>query len=101
MQVLLEPVTKAVIRPRMDRIDLVTGALGCKTDVHRAAIFGLTDRTISRARGGDHVGAVFVANVLATLREYERALAAKNLRATFDELFEVVVIPIGAGDDRP
>lgn len=91
MHVAIRPVTQAVIRARMDRIDLCSQVVGCRSDVERGRLFGLSTRTLSRAREG-WVGTTFVANTLAALRSYERELAARNLRATFDELFEVVVI---------
>lgn len=102
MQVRFESVTQAVIRPRMDRIDLMTEAVGCKSDPHRAILFGVSARTISRARTGRGIGADFIANTLAALREHERALLARNLKPSFDELFEVVIeAAAGTASDGP
>lgn len=75
----------------MDRLELMTRILGCETDTARAALIGITPRHWSRAREG-HVGSVFVANTIAALRQRERELVARNLRPTFDELFEVVMV---------
>lgn len=83
--------TQAMIRARMDHLDLITRVLGCESDIDRGRLLDVSPKTISRARTG-YVGGVFVANVLASLRQHERALAARNLRASFDDLFEVVVV---------
>lgn len=99
MQVRFEPVTQAVIRPRMDRIDQMTKAIGCKSDPHRAILLGLSERTISRARTGRGIGADFIASTLAALREHERLLVANGMRPVFDELFEVVIVPIESAED--
>lgn len=85
--------TQAVIRARMDRFDLMTRVLGCESDLAREKLTGLDDRTIRRARTG-YVSGVFVAKALTSLRAYERELAARNLRPTFDELFEVLVVAV-------
>lgn len=86
-----QPATQAVIRARMDRFDLMTRVLGCESDVDRAELIGVTDRTIRRART-NYVSGAFVAATLAGLRAHERDLAARNLRPTFDDLFEVLVV---------
>lgn len=88
--------TKAAILPRMGQFDLMTRILGCESDAARAELIDVAARTMSRARAGEPVGGQFVANTIATLRAHERALAARNLRPTFDALFEVVVVPVGA-----
>lgn len=93
MHVRSDTATQAVILARMDRFDLYTRVLGCETDVARGELIGMTDRAVRRARQGA-VGGVFVANTLAALRRFERELAACNLRVTFEELFEVVVVPV-------
>ena len=96
MHVPTRPVTRNVIRARMDRIDLMTRVLGCESDPERGRLLGLTDKTIRRAREGIFVGGIFVANTIAGLRAHERELAARNLRPVFDELFEVLVLPASA-----
>ena len=91
MHVPTDTATQAVIRARMDHIDLMTRVLGCESDVDRGRLFDMSSKTINRARSG-YVGGAFVASVIASLRQHERALAARNLRVAFEELFEVVVI---------
>jgi len=76
----------------MDRIDLMTRVIGCESDTARAALTGISTRHWNRARSG-HVGAVFVANTIVALRKHERELAARNLKPSFDELFEIVIRP--------
>ena len=86
--------TQALIRARMDRLDLMTRVLGCESDTARAELTGMSTRHWRRARDG-YVGSVFIANTLVALRGRERELIARNLRPSFDELFEVVVVPRG------
>lgn len=91
--VLQRPDTQAVIYPRMERILQFTRALGCETDVDRAALCGLSPRHWSRLSSRP-AGAVVIAKVITALRRYEQELAVHGLRPAFDELFEVVVEPI-------
>lgn len=83
------------IVPRMDRIDLVTRVLGYGTDVARAELTGMSEKTWERARGGRRIGKDFIGRLLVALRAHETPLAARNLSATFDDLFEVRVRPVG------
>lgn len=90
--------TVAVIQARMDRLDLMTRVLGCESDVARADLLGVSTKAIQRARSG-YVSGRFVAGAIAGLRAHERELVARNLHPTFDELFRVLVVPIGADGD--
>lgn len=74
----------------MDQIDLMTKAIGCETDAARADLTHMSARHWRRAREGQPIGVTFIANTLVALRQFERALARRRLRPTFDSLFEVV-----------
>jgi len=87
--------TDSVIRARMDAFDLMTRVLGCESDVDRAELLNLTTKMIQRARKG-YVGSRFVARTLTGLRAFERELIKRNLRPTWDALFEAVVVPVGS-----
>lgn len=81
--------TRAVLRLREDKFDLMTRVLGCESDTARAALIGVTWRTVSRARRG-RVGEMFVAQTVASLRREGDRLGALGLKVSIDELFEVV-----------
>ncbi len=81
---------RATIRLRVERFDLMTAALQAYTDVARAELIGVTDRTVRRAKQGI-IGGEFVAATLAGLGERRADLAVIGLAPTFDELFEIVV----------
>lgn len=65
--------------------------LGCESEAARARLLGVDRKTIQRARAGQ-VGERFVAQTISALRRYEAELAEYGMRASFDELFEVVSV---------
>lgn len=85
------PNTNAVLRLRVDKFDLMTRVLGCESDAARAALLGLTYRTVLRARRGV-VGEVFVAQTIFALQREGETLGQYGLKPTLDELFEVVAV---------
>ena len=93
--------TEAIIRADMDRIDLMTRVLGVTSDAARAELFGVSEKTVQRARAGTPVGSRFMAAVVTALREHERELAKYSLRPTLDTLFEVRVVAVGMSGEEP
>nr|MDT0660806.1 hypothetical protein [Micromonospora sp. DSM 115978] len=79
----------ATLRLRSDRFDLMTTALGCRTDIARGELLGLSPRTIYRARRGSF-GLEFIVKTIFVLQQHREALAEFNLCPSLDELFEVV-----------
>lgn len=83
--------TPATIRLRKDRFELMTNAVGATTRVARSELIGVDVRTITRAVNGI-VGEAFMAKTVAALRRHRKALKARGLNPTLDDLFEVVDI---------
>lgn len=73
---------QAEIRLRVDRFEKATTRLGCKTDVARAGLVGMSDRQLRRARAQRPVGDQAVAKILVGLRR-------AGLNATFEQFFEI------------
>lgn len=76
----------AAIRLREDRFELLTSAVGAKSDTARAELIGVDRRTIRRVRDGV-VGETFMAQAVAALRKRSGA------DVTLDDLFQVVEEP--------
>jgi hypothetical protein len=82
---------RGAVRLRADRFDLITRVLGYGNDQARARFINVSARTIYRARRGS-LGQELIAQTLISLRDRRDELAAYNLVATFDELFEVIEV---------
>lgn len=76
---------------KWDRFALVTGLLGCETDVARADLFDFDNKTIRNLRQGGPVGDKTVAKILTVLRANAARLDAQGIATDFDEFFDVVV----------
>lgn len=87
-----DPGRRAKLRLREDRFNLMTRVIGLEREKHRAELVGVDVRTLLRARKGI-IGEVFVAGVIAGLRQHSQTLAQYGLEPTLDDLFEVVVDP--------
>jgi hypothetical protein len=66
--------------------------LGCETDVARADLFNLDNKTIHNLRNGGPVGDKTVAKILTVLRANEASLARSGTPFEFDDLFEVTEV---------
>jgi hypothetical protein len=67
-------------------------AIGCKSYAAIARETGVDERTVRRARLGQHLGVPFIAQTLAALNRHADTLRAQGLEPpTFDDLFQVVV----------
>lgn len=83
--------TRATIQLNRDAFDRMTSACGARSDERRAALIGVTSRTISRAKGGKF-GEGFIAQTLYTLGVvYGDFLSSRGLDPSFKHLFEVTV----------
>lgn len=82
--------TRASIRLKVPKFDLITRVLGCESEAARASLLGVTYITILRARNGGNVGEMFIAQTLAIFQRHAEELHRYNLKPSFDELFEVV-----------
>lgn len=89
MQVRRKLDTEAVFVADLKQFDVMTSALGCRSDEDRARLISVNVKTISRARQQPLVGGKFVANTLAALAEHRPELVAQNLHPSFDALFRV------------
>lgn len=88
MQARDNPGTRAGVKLRVDRFDLMTRVLGCESDRARAQMLDVDPRTVSRARAGI-VGEEFIAQTLTTMQQHAGELAALGLTGSFEDLFEV------------
>jgi hypothetical protein len=86
---------RAVIVVRYQRYALMWAALGLTKDQEIATKAGYSTRSIIRARAGEPMGSVFIANTLHTLGRYAKKLGQYGLTPSFDDLFAVVDAPAG------
>lgn len=87
MQVSLSSVRPGIYL-KAERFALVARLLGCTSDAALGRVIGMTEKTISRARGG-MIGEQFVAAVLKAFGEHEQQLAQFGVGVKFEDLFEV------------
>lgn len=79
------------VRLKVAAFDKAMEILDCETEVAKAELLKMTDRTVRRAKLGK-VGEDFIASTLTAFTEPERALKLKRrgLKPVFDSFFEVV-----------
>lgn len=80
--------TRPRILLRERRFNVATEAIGRTTDIARAELLDVTDRTIRRARQGI-IGEDFIAKLLVHLREHQTELDEFGIEVSFDYFFEV------------
>lgn len=80
--------TRAGVLLRDERFDLVTTALGCKSESARARLLSVDPKTVYRARRGV-IGEEFIAKTLAVMKQHERRLAEIGIEPTFEAVFEL------------
>lgn len=85
----LQSGTQPRISLRWDKFLTASQVLGCETDVARADLFDLDNKTIRNLRDGGPVGDKTMAKILTVLRANEAALERSGTRFDFDDLFEV------------
>jgi hypothetical protein len=85
----VEPEARVGVFLRPGQLTHYARVLGCTSDFAFAQLIGMTERTISRAKNDGIIGIQFVAAVLSTLAKHEAELAAMNLGARFEDIFEV------------
>lgn len=71
------------------RLDAATRLAGYGTDLARAELLDVSDRTLRRARKGV-LGEDFMAKAVAALRPHSRKLAKEGIEVSLDSFFEVV-----------
>lgn len=69
--------------------DIAMNVIGCETELSKAELLEVTDRTIRRAKLGT-IGEDFIAKTLAAVAPHARKLAREGLKPTFECFFEVV-----------
>lgn len=70
------------------RFDVAAQAAGFTTDVAKAALFEVSDRTLRRARAGQ-LGKDFMAKTVKALMPFRRSIAKEGIEVSLDGLFEV------------
>lgn len=83
----LQSGTQPRISLRWDAFLAASKVLGCDTDVDRADLFDLDNKTIRNLRDGGPVGDKTVAKILTVLRANEPALTSHGIAVDFDAYF--------------
>lgn len=82
-------IPEAEVELRSDRLDMMSFCLGCQNDTELAALIGVTERTIRRARREGIIGEKLMRLTVAAAQRHEKKIARVGLKPTFDEFFAV------------
>lgn len=82
------PGTRAGILLREETFDLVTRALGCKSEQARAQLLHVDPKTVYRARRGV-IGEEFIAKTLTVMKANRGRLAEYGIEPTFESVFDL------------
>lgn len=82
------PGTRAAVFLNEDRFDLITNALGAKSEQAKADLLGVDPKTVYRARRGP-VGEAFIAAALRVMCERRADMRPLGIKPTFEAMFEL------------